>query len=371
MRYSGGLMGGSWMTALAGDLGAGVFDGAALVQNFEAQNPANTLWTKRSNLSSKIDAEPERYLEFEKWWGGHITLNAEEMQWIVDELFVGNHLAAGDIRTPDGTAVDLRSIRSPIVVFCSKGDNITPPQQALDSILDLYDSVDDIRAWGQTIVYTVHERVGHLGILKMPRWPTIYSLDGVDDGLAPGADVVDAVVEVERTPSSACCGVMLSPLEQNTTMASGSSAGQQQCRRVRTGREVVADEGLVDDPLHLHQAFRRDVTTRRFSNWRRFRLGVDLGPEVVCFGPEGVAQGSCALEVLSTRAAPSKMPCAEVAASAVIHEPHQAAGIAHQVPTAHAGPVGSSIPAMMIGPKRSDGALRERIIAASRPGSCR
>ena len=164
MRYSGGLLGGSWLTALGGDLGAGIFDGAALVQNFEAQNPANTLWTKQYNLWSKIDTEPERYLEFEKWWGGHVTLNAEEMQWIVDELFVGNHLAAGEIRTPDGTAVDLRSIRSPIVVFCSKGDNITPPQQALDWVLDLYDSVDDIRAWGQTIVYTVHEQVGHLGI---------------------------------------------------------------------------------------------------------------------------------------------------------------------------------------------------------------
>ena len=50
------------------------------------------------------------------------------------------------------------------MVFCSKGDNITPPQQALDWILDLYDSEDDIRAWGQTIVYTVHEKVGHLGI---------------------------------------------------------------------------------------------------------------------------------------------------------------------------------------------------------------
>ena len=164
MRYSGGLLGGSWLTALAGDLGAGIFDGAALVQNFESQNPANTLWTKQYNLWSKIDTEPERYLEFEKWWGGHVTLNAEEMQWIVDELFVGNHLAAGDIRTADGTAIDLRSIRSPIVVFCSKGDNITPPQQALDWILDLYDSVEDIRAWGQTIVYTIHERVGHLGI---------------------------------------------------------------------------------------------------------------------------------------------------------------------------------------------------------------
>jgi len=64
----------------------------------------------------------------------------------------------------DGTAVDLRNIRSPIVVFCSKGDNITPPQQALHWILDLYADVDEIRAYGQTIVYTVHETIGHLGI---------------------------------------------------------------------------------------------------------------------------------------------------------------------------------------------------------------
>ncbi len=164
MRYSGGLLGGSWLTALTSDLGAGIFDGAWLVQNFESQNPANTLWSKQYNLYSKIDTEAERYLGFERWWGGHVTLNAEEMQFIVDELFVGNKLAAGEIRTSDGTAIDLRNIHSPIVVFCSKGDNITPPQQALDWILDLYDSVDEIRAHGQTIVYAVHEKIGHLGI---------------------------------------------------------------------------------------------------------------------------------------------------------------------------------------------------------------
>ena len=164
MRYSGGLMGGSWLTALTGDVGAGTFDGAWLVSNFESQNPANTLWSKQYNLYSKIDTEAERYLGFEKWWGGHVSLNAEEMQFIVDELFVGNKLAAGQITTSDGTAVDLRNIHSPIVVFCSKGDNITPPQQALDWIIDLYDSVDEIRAYGQTIVYTIHESIGHLGI---------------------------------------------------------------------------------------------------------------------------------------------------------------------------------------------------------------
>jgi len=145
-------------------VGAGKFDGGWLVQNFENQNPANTLWSKQYNVYSKVDTEAPRYLEFERWWGGHVNLNAEEIQFIVDELFIGNNLAAGRIKMSDGTAVDLRNIRSPIVVFCSKGDNITPPQQALGWILDLYDDVDEIRSFGQTIVYTVHESVGHLGI---------------------------------------------------------------------------------------------------------------------------------------------------------------------------------------------------------------
>ena len=149
---------------MTGDLGAGKFDGAWLVQNFESQNPSNTLWTKQYNVYSKVDTEADRYLEFERWWGGHVNLNAEEIQFIVDELFIGNNLAAGRIKMSDGTAVDLRNIRSPIVVFCSEGDNVTPPQQALHWILDLYADVDEIRAYGQTIVYTVHETIGHLGI---------------------------------------------------------------------------------------------------------------------------------------------------------------------------------------------------------------
>ncbi len=164
MRYSGGLFGGSWLTALTSDLGHGRFDGAWLVQNFENQNPANTLWTKQYNLYSKIDTEAPRYLGFERWWGGHVNLNAEEIQFIVDELFIGNNLAAGRIQTADGTTIDLRNIRSPIVVFCSQGDNVTPPQQALGWILDLYENVEEIRSFGQTIVYTIHETVGHLGI---------------------------------------------------------------------------------------------------------------------------------------------------------------------------------------------------------------
>src|SRR5215468_9831310 len=164
MRYTGGLLGGSWLAALTSDLGHGKFDGVWLVQNFENLNPSNTFWTKQYNLYAKVDTETSRYLGFERWWGGHVNLNAEEIQFIVDELFVGNNLAAGRIQTSDGTTLDLRNVRSPIVVFCSKGDNITPPQQALDWILDLYADVDEIRSYGQTIVYTVHDSIGHLGI---------------------------------------------------------------------------------------------------------------------------------------------------------------------------------------------------------------
>ena len=164
MRYTGGLAGGSWMTALMGDLGGGKFDGSYLVTNFENLNPANTLWTKQYELWAKVDTEQERFLEFEKWWGGHINLNAAEMQWIVDQLFVGNHLATAEIVTSDGVRIDLRNIRSPIICFCSKGDNITPPQQALGWICDLYGHDDDLLASAQTIVYAIHESIGHLGI---------------------------------------------------------------------------------------------------------------------------------------------------------------------------------------------------------------
>jgi len=164
MRYSGGLLGGSWLAALASDLGAGQFDGAWLVQNFENLNPANTLWNKQYHLYSNVDTEAERYLGFEKYWGGYVFLTAQEIQFIVDELFIGNRLSTAELVSDDGVRVDLRNIRSPIVVFCSEGDNITPPPQALGWVTDLYKSDENVLAHDQTIVYAIHDSIGHLGI---------------------------------------------------------------------------------------------------------------------------------------------------------------------------------------------------------------
>lgn len=202
MRYNGGLMGGTWLTSMLGDLGAGKFDGAWLVHNFEQLNPANTYWAKSYNLFSKVDTEAERFLDFERWWGGHFLLNREEIDWIVQNLFVGNRLTGGEIATADGEHhVDLRNIRSPIIVFASWGDNITPPQQALNWIPDLYADVEDIRAHGQTIVYCLHEHVGHLGIFvsagvaKREHAELVSAIDLIDT-MEPG--LYEAVIEDTR-----------------------------------------------------------------------------------------------------------------------------------------------------------------------------
>ncbi|WP_421996643.1 DUF3141 domain-containing protein [Reyranella sp.] len=207
MRYLGGTLGGTWLTALAGDLGNGIFDGANLVANFESLNPANTYWEKPYNLYSRVDTEGPRFLEFETWWGNPVLLNAGEMQWIADNLFVGNKLTSGELSTSAGVRVDLRNIRSPIIVLCSWGDNITPPQQALGWVTDLYASDEEIVANGQTIVYTLHQSIGHLGIFVSGKVATrehaeFASCMEMIDLLPPG--LYEAVItEVDGTTANA------------------------------------------------------------------------------------------------------------------------------------------------------------------------
>jgi tellurite resistance protein len=145
-------------------MGGGVFDGAHLVQNFELLNPARTMFRKYVDLYRDVDRGVDRFLEFETWWGGFFLLNEPEIRWIVEQLFVGNRLVKNEARLEPGRPVDLKAIRSPIIVFASHGDNITPPQQALNWITETYADVQEIRIRGQRIVYMVHDQIGHLGI---------------------------------------------------------------------------------------------------------------------------------------------------------------------------------------------------------------
>ncbi len=163
MRYSGATLGGAWLASMTADISGGLFDGANLVENFEKLNPANTLWTRHHRLWAEVDTEADRYLAFERWWGGYFRMTGAEIETIVEQLFVGNKLASGKIMAGE-RQVDLRNISAPIVVFASWGDNITPPPQALNWIIDAWGSERAIAAAGRVIVYVLHESVGHLGI---------------------------------------------------------------------------------------------------------------------------------------------------------------------------------------------------------------
>jgi len=164
MRYNGGMLGGVLPALIMSDLGHGVFDGAHLVYNFEKLNPARTWFRKYFELYSEIDQDDGHFLDFERWWGGFYLMNEAEIRWIVENLFVGNKLAKGEARLETGRPIDLKAIRAPIIVFASHGDNITPPQQALNWIVDTYADESEIEIRGQRIIYMVHDQVGHLGI---------------------------------------------------------------------------------------------------------------------------------------------------------------------------------------------------------------
>jgi pimeloyl-ACP methyl ester carboxylesterase/uncharacterized tellurite resistance protein B-like protein len=286
MRYTGGLLGGSWLTELVSDLGHGKFDGAWLVENFENLNPANTLWSKQYNLYANIDTEAPRYLGFERWWGGHVILSGEEMQYIVDNLFVGNKLSTAEMVTADGVRLDLRKIRSPIVCFCSKGDNITPPQQALGWILDLYQSDEDILAAGQTIVYAVHETIGHLGIFvsggiaKKEHQEFASNIDLIDC-LPPG--LYEAVIQ-KKTADAAhaelATGDYISRFERRTLddirALGGNTLDEERC--------FAGAARLSDVNLGLYrtilQPLIRSLATEQSAEWLRrlhpLRLGYEL-----------------------------------------------------------------------------------------------
>jgi len=164
MRYNGGVLGGAWQAMLWSDLGHGRFDGAHLVMNFEMLNPARTWFRKYFDLYDNIDDGVQRFLDFERWWGGYFLLNEAEMRWIVEQLFIGNRLTKNKAELEPGRHIDIKHIRSPIIVFASRGDNITPPQQALNWIVTSYADRSEIEIRGQRIIYMVHDQVGHLGI---------------------------------------------------------------------------------------------------------------------------------------------------------------------------------------------------------------
>ncbi len=164
MRYKAGVNGGTWLSMLSSDLNNGVFDGAALVNNFEQMTPYRNYVGKYYDLYKNPQANRQRFLDFERWWGGFFLMNDKEIEWIVENIFIGNRLARNTGQLEKGVNIDLRNVKAPIIAFASRGDDITPPPQALSWILDAYSDERDVEVCGQRIIYMIHEQVGHLGI---------------------------------------------------------------------------------------------------------------------------------------------------------------------------------------------------------------
>ncbi|MDF6893615.1 DUF3141 domain-containing protein, partial [Escherichia coli] len=97
MRLLGAFTGGVWSANFLADLGNGRFDGAWLVQNFEALKPESALWTKLYTVFADPDGEGDRFLEFERWWNGFYFLSREELVATIQDLFVGNKLETGEV----------------------------------------------------------------------------------------------------------------------------------------------------------------------------------------------------------------------------------------------------------------------------------
>ena len=164
----------------------------------------------------------------------------------------------------------------------------------------------------------------------------------VDDGLAVGPDVVDVLIQVQDPAQGL--------LRRGDVVALGAEADDRRGDVAQVdphpalghdlGRgQLVADEQVVDDPLHL-LGVHQDVAAPPFLEAEiARRLGIDLGVELVLLGPERVGRVHV-LEVLDQRH-PVEDAVAEIAgqrrqpAAAI-----EAAGIAHRVLAAHAGPVG-------------------------------
>ncbi|WP_439371726.1 DUF3141 domain-containing protein [Bradyrhizobium sp. DASA03120] len=163
-RYIAGIYGGVWIPMFLCDLGKGMFDGANLIHNFELLNPER-LFLKYAELFRDVDTARGSFLASEKWWSSFCLLHENEICWILENLFIGNRLGKNKAYLgSERQHVDLKQIRAPIVVFASHGDNVTPPQQALNWITDIYENEEEIRVRGQHIIYMVHNDIGHLGI---------------------------------------------------------------------------------------------------------------------------------------------------------------------------------------------------------------
>src|SRR5262249_50836637 len=125
-------------------------------------------------------------------------------------------------------------------------------------------------------------------------------MDGVYDGLAVRANFVDVLVKVEN-PSERLlrrCDIVALRAEHDDGRADVAEVDRGSVRCLDSSRgEIVADEQLIDDELHLFGVEIDVASPPALETEIARRFGVDLGIEIVLLGPKRVG-GIVVLEVL-------------------------------------------------------------------------
>ena len=167
-------------------------------------------------------------------------------------------------------------------------------------------------------------------------------VDGVDDGLAAGAEVVVFFVEIDDPAQRL--------LRRSDVVALGAEAEDRRADVTQVdahtvagddfgGGQPVADEQLIDDPLHF-LGVEVDVPAPPGLEFQKaLAFGIHARPEIVVLGPVGVG----GIEILEVA---DQVGAVELAVSQIAGEGGQpttaiqATGVAHGILAFHAGPVG-------------------------------
>ena len=167
---------------------------------------------------------------------------------------------------------------------------------------------------------------------------------------------------------------MLSPQEANTTIGERMLRRSTRCLPSNDSTspdgELVADEEVLRDPLHLLLVHEVVAAPPLLELEEPLALGVDLGVQVVELGPVGVRRVEVLEVVDEIRAV--ELAVAEVARHRGHPRPaHQPARVAHRVLAGDAGPVGDRRAGEQDRPDLVAAPAPRASSAPSRPGSCR
>ena len=159
--------------------------------------------------------------------------------------------------------LNLKDIKKPMLLFASEGDNITPPQQALDWIIKAYGSVEEIKKLNKVIIYMIHPDVGHLGIFvgskaaKKEHMEIIKSID-IIEALTPG---LYEMIIVDKGKKEGVSDYDVRFVERDIKDLMALNADKEDDERGRCGfqpgRSRFRDERLVIQ--HLRKPLREDV----------------------------------------------------------------------------------------------------------------